>query len=300
MTLDDLKRAAKRLRKNEFGLGPRADASGKTGPGMTHAEALDLVSKLHGYRDFHEAQQRLGSRPLLQELLGEPGGLLCSQAISVNAAELVLSLNGTLSLEGRSGTGKGIVVMELVSHALLKDRPVRILDWGGSYRRYAQLMGGAYHQGPLTEHAIKDWGSDKPFVVLDGEGCLPGDFDLARLPALPARTFLTVDEFWRFASSYQPVEVSGMTVLLVVQREEDLAGLKKPVTRRIRVEQAIYPRVVWSLALTQGTVRIQMHLGPKRFAAYSTNPRVTEQLGRELTPQQLQEFASVELSRLLG
>ncbi len=124
INIGELKQQAKRLRKTfaEFS-------------GLSHSEALDVVSRLSGFRDYHEAERRLveTERKTLQAILQEFGGLIAGGRDSRNlAAELALT-SGPIEIAGMSGTGKTTIALEICAQALAMGRPVRVFDSFGAF-----------------------------------------------------------------------------------------------------------------------------------------------------------------------
>jgi hypothetical protein len=268
MTLDELKRAAKRLRKHDSPL------FGDTST-LTQAQALDAVSRLHGFRDYHEAHQRLTQRQVLDELLSEPGGLLAYAGVAFDITASILAVNGSVHIEGASGSGKTVLCNEIVVQALAKGRPVRIVDKGRSYRRLAQMLGGEYFEGGLTDASVSAWESTAPLVVLDAETAKAHEiFDFQRLQSLPANALVLCDEFYSFRHAYQPF-TAARTSILVGQAGD----LPRTTNHWLVFHNHHQGAQLWDWFVDGKRLTVKMHVGPRRWAMYSTNAADVQKLG---------------------
>ncbi len=269
MTLNELKMAAKRLRKQG------AELFGTSASNLTHAQALDVAARLHGFRDYHEAQQRLGQRQLLDQLLAEPGGLLSTEGVAFDMSKVVLAASGTVHVVGVSGSGKSMLCNELVVQALAQGRPVRLIDCGGSYRRLTQMLGGQHFSGIPTEQALAAWASDAALVTLDAwESSNAHLFDFERLQQLPPRSLALCDEAWLFSSTYRPLP--ALTTVLVGQQDDDLPS---PAQHRLTYSRANGSELFWQWQGGGRPVELRLHVGPRRLATYSTRLEHIRALG---------------------
>ena len=174
MQLDQIRQAAKRLRKQKDGIAEALAAP------LTHAQALDVVAQLHGFRHYHEVQQyskntadgqvasaSSSTYQKARQLLQVSGGLFPVDGTVDDLFELPWEPGEVLVIEGSSGTGKTTLAAELACQALAQGQPVRIWD---SYREYHLLtkkLGGQYFSDPTSPEFLKAWCSDSPLVVLD-------------------------------------------------------------------------------------------------------------------------------------
>lgn len=202
MTLDELKQAAFRLRNQSTELGFLAEAS------VTHSKALDIVSKLHGFRHYHEAQQRLSntSNP-------ESPTAVTTDSVSIKkASAIVAEVGGCISLkdgtrfdlsalawppgveflvEGPSGCGKTLMAKEIICQALAQGTQVRILDMNGSYRHFAFALGGQHFYGVDSLGFQEAWNSNAPLVVVD---CESSKFVWDQLRGLPTDALFVMED----------------------------------------------------------------------------------------------------------
>lgn len=188
MTIDELKLAAKRLRKGTFSIPGEAHPISS----LTHAQALDQVSRLHGYRDFHEASQRLARRQVLVELTQEVGGLVATQyGACPDISAMLLRNRLNIAVIAPSGRGKSILACELICQALIRGERVRVIATYGDYRRFCEALDGQYFdESAGAESAREAWSSDYPFVVV--EQAVAKTF-LGVIPSLPARARVVCD-----------------------------------------------------------------------------------------------------------
>lgn len=282
MTLDELKLAAKRLRKQ----GP--ELFGPSASQISQAKALEMAARLHGFRDYHEAHQRLTQRCALDELLKEPGGLLATHGVSFDLSELVLSTNGTLQVQGASGTGKSMLCNELVVQALAKSRRVRIIDCGGSYRRLTQMLGGEHSWGVPTEASYAAWAGDAMLVALDAEGAEEASrFDFERLRDVPADALVLCDESWLFRHGYHLL--NGRTNVLVGQAAQDFPGQS---AHRLVFSAKTGSELRWQWQVDGRHIELRLHVGPRRLAFYSTRPEHVLAMGRAPGADQIDAFVA--------
>ena len=208
MQLNELKQAAKRLRT----LSP--EQGGPATP-LSHAQALDVVAQLHGFRHYHEARQRLGDpsdsgetltsttspaaagMPLAvqkaMEVMAEAGGLIPVSGNIADLAAVTWPENGTMVICGLPGSGKTILAREIVCRALATGTPVRILDTEGTYRHFAYALGGKHYYDMLDPGAIDAWNSEAPFVVISLSSSLAG-FSYEALRGLPSHALFVCED----------------------------------------------------------------------------------------------------------
>jgi len=205
MQLNELKQAAKRLRT----LSP--EQGGPATP-LSHAQALDVVAQLHGFRHYHEARQRLGDTgetpaPIASvtagamtlamqkamEVMAEAGGLIPVSGNIADLAAVTWPENGTMVICGLPGSGKTILAREIVCRALATGTPVRILDTEGTYRHFAYAMGGQHYYDMLDPGAIDAWNSEAPFVVISLSTSLAG-FSYEALRGLPNHALFVCED----------------------------------------------------------------------------------------------------------
>lgn len=224
MQLNELKQAAKRLRT----LSPEHGGSATT---LTHAQALDVVAQLHGFRHYHEARQRLGDEgetpappaslaagvmtlamQKAMEVMAEAGGLIPVTGDIADLAAVSWPENGTMAICGPSGSGKTILAREIVCKALASGTPVRVLDTEGSYRHFAYAMGGQHYYDMLDQEAISAWNSDAPLVVISLSTSLAG-FSYEALKGLPKHALFVCEDTAHQGLRYEPLGVRTLRIL---------------------------------------------------------------------------------------
>ena len=194
MTLNELKIAAKRLRKQHN------EVCSQDVP-MTYSQALDAISREQGFRHFHEARARLSSD----------------------------ERRWALGIVGPSGCGKTLKVQELIVGILAKGGRVRMVDAGGSYRHFVQALGGQYFDGEVSSAFLQAWASSAPLVMLDDMSRLfAPKFSFDELGHVPADAVFVCDEVYFFRNGFRAL--TNRTVM-VAQVESDLP---LPVTRRLQ------------------------------------------------------------------
>lgn len=219
MTLDDIKQAAKRLRKQSPELAMTASSP------LTHTQALDVVARLHGFRHYREAQTRLGNgaaAPALEasagskpqhkarSVLADTGGITLGGGLRFDFGTVHLSAKEPLTIEGPSGCGKSILTKELVCQALAQGTPVRILDTFGEYRHFTLALGGQYFGAPEAPDFQAAWNSDAPFVVLSAAAVYPLDTLFSHLRGLRADALFVCEDI--NPQVYQPLDVPTIRV----------------------------------------------------------------------------------------
>lgn len=207
MTLNDLKIAAKRLRKQHD------PASGSAHP-MSHTQALDAIARERGFRHFHEARARLST--------DERGW--------------------SLGIVGPSGCGKTLKVQELIVDVLAKGGAVRMVDAGGSYRHFVQTLGGQYFDGEVTPTFLQAWASAAPLVILDDMSRLfAPKFSFDDLACVPPDAIFVCDEVHFFKKGFR--SLTNRTVM-VAQMVQDLPC---PVSRRLECTLGVGQPHQWSI-----------------------------------------------------
>ncbi len=282
MTLNELKLVAKRLRKHH------GELLGRASPVLSQALALELAAKLHGYRNYHEAQERLAQRSLLETLKAEPGGILAAQGVAFDMSSQLLEVRGNLTLVAPPGRGKSMLCNELIVQALFCGRKVRVIDCGGSYRRLAQMLGGAYFTGTMGVDAYEAWASEAPFVVLDiEEPRNAGALDASLLQKLPVTALAVWDECWMFRSAYQPLPCA--TTISVGQALSDFvhAGICRLEALEGHVRES-----TWRWTTSEGSIECRLYIGPRRLAVYTTRPEHLRQMGQPCDADRLEKFAA--------
>jgi hypothetical protein len=218
MTLDDIKQAAKRLRKHIPELAPAA------GNSLTHTQALDLVARLHGFRHYREAQQRLGdhqeaapapvagakTRLKAREVLADDGGITLAGGLHFDISRVRISAREPLTIEGPSGCGKSLLTKELVCQALAQGMPVRILDTTGEYRHFTLALGGQYFYGVDLEDFQETWASPAPLVVVSVSPAWPESFSFEQLRGMPKEALFFCEDTG--ALSYEHLEVPTIRI----------------------------------------------------------------------------------------
>ena len=259
MTLNELKLSAKRLSKHG------AELFGASAKDLSHSEALELIARLHGFRDYHEAQQRLSQRELLGELLQEPGGMLSTQGITLNMASQILLTKGIINVTGPTGSGKSILCNELVAQAMALGRPVRILDNGGSYRRLNQMLQGEYYAGPPSAEAYTAWESSAKLVTLEMDYAEhPIAFDFKKLHALPPNALVLCDECQTFRHVYKPL--NAKTCVLIGQHLGEFPEISE---QRLIFSHKNNSQSLWLWQAKGTQIELRLQVGPLRMAAYA-------------------------------
>lgn len=192
MNLDAFKLAAKRLRKQVSELNSRF-----TPTDLTQSEALDMMARVLGYRNYYEGRMHLAATP--QEN---------SSAKKVSSIEPIV-----LGIAGPPGCGKTLITKEIIANALAQGIPVRLLDalGHGDYTHFSGLLGAKSFKYPFGEDAQAAWQSDAPFVYLhcgSPDECRALDFAPLELPS---NTLFVCDEARFFTEDFKPL--GGMCIL---------------------------------------------------------------------------------------
>jgi hypothetical protein len=264
MTLDEIKQAANRLRKQSPELGLLASST------LTHAQALNIAAKLHGFRHYHEAQKSLAhtavtpratspspTKQKALEIVAEAGGLVPLGDSPLNSGALTWPTKVEMLVEGPSGCGKSLLVKEFVCLALSEGTQVRILDTEGSYRNFAFAMAGQHFYDSANPGFRDAWASSAPLVMLDATG---DNFSWEQLRCLPKSALFVCGEL-----GVLKLEDLGVRTLRVVSSHrapamEGVAG--------VSFERG--SRGKWQLRLTGGAkaIPLQYVLSAARNAAY--------------------------------
>ena len=188
MQLDAFKQAAKRLRAQIAAL------SGKSASELnpSHSQSLDLMARVLGYRDFHEARIRLEGAP--------PAAASAPNTQPGPAAEPRI-----LAITGAAGCGKTTQARRIVASALAAGIPVRILEFVGEFKEFSGILGAQVFAEAGGADFFTAWRSDAPLVV--------GGFktreqaqalDFAQM-SLPSDTLFICDEAPSWGKGLQPL-----------------------------------------------------------------------------------------------
>jgi len=247
-----------------------------------------------------ESKTNAEHRRRTQLLLQEKGGLVFCNTPQPGHLE---TLPKGLAVLGRSGVGKTFLAMELIAQAFAAGETVRVVDVGGSYRRLSHtLIPGSY----LTAPSERWHDPAEPFLVFDGEDARR----LGRLSAwaddiatVPDSAYLIVDECQHFRDLNWP----RLPDLVLAQDFADLplgwadtrhivlgagmlerikvsgtAAIQKILTEKMQARAANlnFPNrdkfSEWLFVSMPEMDLVRLHAGPRRFAAYSTQPWVLE------------------------
>lgn len=194
----------------------------------THAQALDQVAQAAGYHHWKHVTE-LGAPP-------NPMSRSSRSYYELSSSNPKPTPQHTFTIvDGRSGTGKSFYATEVIVDRLRDGLPVSIYDWGRSFTKLVQTLGGIEvnfgHDGEAT---IKDHGETGLLQVFEFEETgaakhLQGIF--RELPlAGPRRqdALLVVDEtyfidrlFTDLPSLLQAHVGAGGSLLLLMQEAQD-------------------------------------------------------------------------------
>jgi hypothetical protein len=193
--LNTFKQGAKRLRAH-LSAAEHTPAS-QIAP--THGESLDLLAKVHGFRDFHEARMRLE--------LGESRVLPSGALAGVDASSPCV-----LAIVGPPGCGKTTEAKAIIISALAEGLPVRVL--GFDDYKFCQLLGGLAVDDIEDPGFYSAWCSEAPLVfgMVDSREKARA-LDFAKM-SLPANALFVCDEPFLFGDR---VRALGATTVLVAQ-----------------------------------------------------------------------------------
>ena len=207
MQLDAFKLAAKRLRAQIAALGSK-DAPLSLD---SHAQSLDLLARVLGYRDFHEARLRLDQAT--PPLAAQP---------AQNSAER--DAPRIIGIIGAPGCGKTVLSQGIITKALARGIPVRILEQSGArdYHHFAQALGAQLFSEVQSAEFLAAWRSDAAFVYASCDsGALADAVDFSEL-SLKSNVIFVCDEASHWRANFRPL--GGLT-LLISQTAERLPAM---------------------------------------------------------------------------
>lgn len=218
MTLADIKHAAKRLQRSSI-----APLGGTCAP-LTHHQALDKVAQLHGFRHYHEARQRLKSAETADLAHCSP---ISAASSTFNLDESLTDgswpIGEALAIVGEPGAGKMLAAQELLLSELARGTRVRILDSGGRFQKFAQLLSAPCFIDASSPDFLEAWSSDIPLAVLEVES--PRFFSFNALAELPGSALFVCAETQLFRSKYKRL---GTRELLIARDEGELPWATHP------------------------------------------------------------------------
>lgn len=274
MNLNELKGAAKRI--PIVGV----EVFGANAKDITHMQALEAAARIHGFRDYHEAQTRLSKRDLVGEVLLEPGGLFSTAGIGVDISRHILASGGRLNVFGPSGVGKSVLCAELALRAMQCGHPVRILDLGGAFRRLTQMVNGDFIGGGVSDAGLRAWSSSAPWVCIEMEyGFDVPLTDFSALRGVPSHAFVLLDEFYRLSKVYRPIPAA-----ICVHVDMDGEALPAQSDQTVHFSRGAGATRPFTWTSKHGSVEGKHVLGPRRVSAFSSDSRHVKALGRYFDP----------------
>lgn len=299
-TIAEIKRAAKRL-LGETASGPlRAQG---------HAQALETIARLHGYRDFREASKNLACAERLLPVLRESGGLIAKTGF-IDPVEAILA-PGLTNVHALAGYGAGALTSEIVGQAIARKRPVRILDvdYGtgrAQHTRMTTWLGcdafsgcesgwGANHPGALA------WKSTSPLVTLSFS--TPEDAqksDLSHLGHVPEGGLLLIGELsaargagLRHVRGVEELIASASSVFLV-SRNEQISHAGRSLKPHVHDGRGFF----WKWSSAQQDIILEMAFCLSRMALYDASIEGYALMGMEYDERKFSLFKREKLRML--
>lgn len=291
MTLNDLKRVAKRILKNPGLIEGLSE--------LTHAQALDIASRLHGFRDYHAARAQLGRSDLLSEVTAEPGGALLTGGIAYEIAPFLAAREGVQAIVGQTGAGKSMLAREFILHSLKLGKVVRILSNCSSYKTFTLSLGGKHFVGEPDDETKAAWEGDERLVTVDQLPFSSGSDMLRRLGNAPKDAVLVCDDCALGAPLSSAVGFSRVICVGHHPAEIERSGFRPDVT--VQQDREMGLKRQWKVSTPQGEQPFQFVAGPLRMLLLASDSPLQPAMVQDAESMEaLKAFSAAHLGRVVG